>query len=258
VYFRTTYYLAPHDEAAAKPYALLQRAMQKAGRVAIATLVMRNKEYLVAIRPQGAALTLETMFFADEVRSAERELPYLSGVAEPSEREVELASVLVDAMKGEWEPERYHDTHRERVDELVEEKRQGREIVHEPAPAAAGRVVDLMEALQASVAAAAGRSSAPEAEPAPARRPVKAASAGTARRAQAPAPVRRGGGATRGQPAEASQGDGADGADEAKGRSSARRTRQAAKAAPAAGSRDAPKAKKAAKRPAAARLREVS
>ena len=153
VYFRTTYYLAPQNEAAAKAYALLREAMTEAGKVAIATLVMRNKEYLVAIRPEQDVLALETMYFADEVRPPADDLPLLAATGELSRREIDLAKILVEAMTGEWAPDRYRDTHRRRVEELVDEKRQGREIVSEVDPGTAARVVDLMEALEASVAA---------------------------------------------------------------------------------------------------------
>jgi DNA end-binding protein Ku len=151
VYYRTTYYLAPQTEPAAKAYALLVEAMRESGRVAIATLVMRNKEYLVAIRPQQGALALETMYFPDEVRRPEDEIPRMGGVDELARREVDLAKMLVEAMTGQWTPEQYHDTHRRRVEELIEEKRQGHEIVRELETGANAEVVDLMEALQASV-----------------------------------------------------------------------------------------------------------
>ena len=175
VYYRTTYFLGPQNEAAVKPYALLQRAMQLAGKVAIASLVMRNKEYLVTVRPQGDGLALETMYFADEVRSADQELPHFPHGEALSEREVELATILVDAMSGQWVPDRYHDTYREQVQQLVEQKRQGHEIVHESGPAPAAQVVDLMEALAASVAAT-GRAAANAKDSARPRRRAPAAS----------------------------------------------------------------------------------
>ena len=91
VYFNTTYYLAPEGEAAGKAYALLRQAMQESGKVAIATFVMRNKEYLVAIRPEADVLALETMYFADEVRSPSNELPNLPGTEEASDQELKMA-----------------------------------------------------------------------------------------------------------------------------------------------------------------------
>jgi DNA end-binding protein Ku len=152
VYFNTTYYLAPEGEAAAKAYALLRQAMADSGQVAIATFVMRNKEYLVAIRPDADVLALETMYFSDEVRSPTNELPHLPGAAEASEREVKMATLLIESMQSEWDPTRYHDTHRAKVEALIEEKAHGKTIaVARPAPAT--KVVDLMEALSASIKA---------------------------------------------------------------------------------------------------------
>ena len=100
VYFNTTYYLAPEGETAGKAYALLRQAMQDSGKVAIATFVMRNKEYLVAIRPEADVLALETMYFADEVRSPLNELPNLANAEEPSEREIKMAELLIESMEG--------------------------------------------------------------------------------------------------------------------------------------------------------------
>ena len=159
VYYRTTYYLAPEGKGSDKPYALLRRAMLESGKVAIATLVMRNKEYLVAIRPEAEALALETMYFADEVRSPGRDLPALPDASDVTEKEVSMAQLLIESMESEWDPEAFHDTHREKVEALVEAKRAGREIVIEAAPEPA-KVIDLFEALSASVAAAAGNTKA--------------------------------------------------------------------------------------------------
>jgi DNA end-binding protein Ku len=157
LYYRAGYYLAPQGEGAQRAYALLRHAMAAEGKVAVANLVMRNKEYLVTIRPDGPedVLVLQTMFFPDEVRSTEEQLPNLPHAERFDERELAIARQLIDAMSASWLPDNYHDTHRERVQELVESKRDGREIVVE-APAPAPRVVDLMAALEASVKAAGG------------------------------------------------------------------------------------------------------
>ena len=154
VFFRSSYYLAPEGAGADKAYALLRQAMAEAGRVAIATLVMRNKEYLVAIRPEDDALALHTMYFSDEVRNPDRELE-LPETGDVTERELSMAQLLIESMESDWDPERFHDTHREKVEALIEEKRQGHEIVLQEGPEPAAKVVDLMEALNASIAAAA-------------------------------------------------------------------------------------------------------
>jgi DNA end-binding protein Ku len=156
VYFRSSYYLAPEGAGADKAYALLRQAMAESGRVAIATLVMRNKEYLVAIRPEGDALALHTMYFSDEVRQPGQDLPELPEENEVSDRELSMAQLLIESMQNDWDPERYHDTHREKVEALIEEKRQGHEIVIQAPAEQPAKVVDLMEALNASIAAAAG------------------------------------------------------------------------------------------------------
>ena len=183
VYFRASYYLAPEGEGADKAYALLRKAMADAGRIAIATLVMRNKEYLVAVRPDGDALALHTMYFSDEVRQAGRELPALPNTDEVSDRELSMAQLLIESMESDWDPERFHDTHREKVEEIIEEKRAGHEIVLQAAPEQPAKVVDLMEALNASIKASARPDAAKPARKAAAKRtPAKATSATSAKK----------------------------------------------------------------------------
>ncbi len=193
VYYRSSYYLAPEGEGADKAYALLRRAMEESGKIAIATLVMRNKEYLVAIRPESDALALHTMYFSDEVRAPGKELPALPEDGEVTPRELSMAELLIESMENDWDPKRYHDTHREKVEELIDEKRQGHEIVIQEGPEPA-KVVDLMEALNASIKAAARpagparRSSSAKKAPAPSKKAAKTGK--TATRAKA-APRRK-------------------------------------------------------------------
>jgi len=111
---------------------------------------MRNKEYLVAIRPDADVLALETMYFSDEVRSPVKELPNLPGAGVATDQELKMAHLLIDSMEGEWEPERYHDTHRQKIEALIEQKSQGMTIAVAKAPPAT-KVVDLMAALSASI-----------------------------------------------------------------------------------------------------------
>jgi DNA end-binding protein Ku len=151
LYFRSTYYLAPDGQAGAKAYALLRRAMRDSGKVGIATLVMRAKEYLVAVRAEHDVLVLQTMYFADEVRPV-ADLPDLPAEQELSDREVQTANLLIDAMATEWDPERHHDTYRQQVRALVDQKLAGEEIVTEAEPLVrSAPVIDLMEALNESV-----------------------------------------------------------------------------------------------------------
>jgi DNA end-binding protein Ku len=152
VYYRSTYYLAPEGEAAGKAYALLRQVMRDSNKVAIGTLVMRNKEYPVAIRPDDEVLKLETMYFSDEIRSPTKDLPALPDAGEVNEREVSMAKLLLESMESEWDPEHYHDTHRQKVEELVEAKRQGNEIVVGSVEVPTTKVADLMDVLSASIA----------------------------------------------------------------------------------------------------------
>jgi DNA end-binding protein Ku len=196
VYFRATYYLAPEGEAAGRAYGLLRRVMRESNKVGIATMVMRNKEYLVAIRPDEEVLSLETMFFQDEVRSPSRELPNLEVVEEPNDREMKMATLLIDSMVGKWDPAQYHDTHRAKVEALIEQKSQGKRVIHETTGESTAKVVDLMEALNASVAASKSARSAVAKKPratsaaASKRSPAKAAAKKTPVR-KAPAQRRK-------------------------------------------------------------------
>jgi DNA end-binding protein Ku len=158
IYYRSTYYLAPEGEAANKAYALLRQVMTETNQIAIGTLVMRNKEYLVAVRPDDDVLKLQTMYFPDEIQSPGKVLEDLPGKAELSDRELSMAKLLLETMATEWDPSKYHDTHRKKVEALVEEKRLGNDVIeHSTEETAPVRVVDLMEALTASVKASSDR-----------------------------------------------------------------------------------------------------
>jgi DNA end-binding protein Ku len=151
IYYQKTYYLAPQDDNAQKAYQLLLEAMGKAGRVGVATFVMRGKQYLAAIRPQNDVLTLETMFFADEVRDPAKEIDQLPAKQRVSKRDLDMAVSLIKSMTTEWDPTNYRDTYRERVEQLIEAKRNDEEIVTEHEDVPQGEVSDLLEALRASV-----------------------------------------------------------------------------------------------------------
>lgn len=158
IFYDHPYYLAP-GAGGAKPYRLLLEAMQETGRVAIAKVVIRSKEQLVAIRPMGEALEMSTMVFADEVLSAERldELPDPDEV-KTTKRELDIAKQLVDSLAGAWEPDKYRDTYREEVIALIERKASGEEIAEQPAlDEEEAPVPDLMSALKASLDAVKSR-----------------------------------------------------------------------------------------------------
>jgi DNA end-binding protein Ku len=156
IFYDHPYHLVP-DKGAAKAYGLLLEAMRDAGKVAIARVVLRSKEQLVAIRPAGDALMMETMIFADEVVPASEidDLPDAKDL-KVSDRELKMARQLIDSLSSEFEPERYHDEYREKVLDLIERKAQGEEIVVQAEAPKPARVPDLMAALEASLAAVKG------------------------------------------------------------------------------------------------------
>jgi DNA end-binding protein Ku len=155
VYYDHPYYLVP-DKGAAKAYGLLLNAMRESGRVAIARVVLRSKEQLVAIRPDrdGELLMMETMIFADEVVPKD-DLDGLPDASElqVSDREVKMAQQLIESLASDFEPERYKDEYREKVLELIERKAEGQEITAPPEAPEPTKVPDLMAALEASLAA---------------------------------------------------------------------------------------------------------
>ncbi|MCE9623628.1 MAG: Ku protein [Actinomycetia bacterium] len=176
VYFDSAYIVAP--DKTPKPYALLTRAMEKAGKVALGRFVMRNKQYIAALRPVDGHLMMSTMVFADEVNapSAIDELAELDDV-KVSDKEVLMAEALVDSLSAAFEPNKYRDEYREQVLDLIERKAAGEEFQLPAATTSAPAVVDLMAALEASVKAAknarsrhpAGGPEAVEADAAPKR-----------------------------------------------------------------------------------------
>ena len=153
LYYDHPYYLLP-GQSAAKPYKLLVTAMEKAGKVAIARVVIRTKEQLVAIRPLGDVLAMATMNFHDEVVDPESFDEAPGEDVEATKREVDMAQQLIDSLTAEeFDPERFHDTYREAVLDMIEKKAEGQEIVLQPAEEPE-KVPDLMAALEASLATA--------------------------------------------------------------------------------------------------------
>ena len=154
VYYDHPYYLVP-DKGAGKAYRLLVDAMEEAGKVAIARVVLRSKESLVAIRSRDGALAMETMLFADEVVSPDSfEEISDGGDGKTTKRELEMAKQLIDSLTSEFEPGKYRDEYRERVLEMIERKAQGEVITIEAPAEEPQQVPDLMAALEASIASA--------------------------------------------------------------------------------------------------------
>jgi DNA end-binding protein Ku len=162
IYFSKTYYLGPGGEEAGKVYALLRSAMGDSDKAAIASFVMRGKEYLAAVRADGDLLALETLFFADEVREAHQQISNLPGRVKLTRQELRMARQLIESMTGPWRPSDYRDTYTDRVNKLIEAKKNDEEIQPADEAPPGTNVMDLGEALRASVAAAkqksAGRS----------------------------------------------------------------------------------------------------
>jgi DNA end-binding protein Ku len=151
IFFQKTYYLGPGSDETVKTYALLRDAMAETNRAAIATLVMRSKEYLAAIRVEKNLLVLETMFFADEVRDPAEVIERMPRKTRSTSQELRMAGQLIDSMTGEWRPDEFRDTYTDRVKDLIDAKRAGAEVVAEAKAPEATNVIDLMDALRRSV-----------------------------------------------------------------------------------------------------------
>lgn len=152
VYFVRPYYLLP-EEGSAKAYGLLHDSMRGSKMIGVGRFVMHNKEYLAALRPLDGVLCLETMRFSDEVIAPESLEPP-ARPAEPAGRELEMAHQLIDMLAGSFEPAKYHDEYREAVMDLVGRKAEGLEVVTPPSYEEPGKVVDLVAALEKSLAKA--------------------------------------------------------------------------------------------------------
>jgi DNA end-binding protein Ku len=160
IYLETSYYMAP-DEAGEKPYALLFDGLKKTGYVGIARISMHNREHIVVLRPGKNGVLLHTMYFAHEIRHVDEFRTDLSLV---KEKESALATSLIEALAAEFEPEKYKDNYRENLLKMIESKKAGEEVVATPEPQQ-GKVVDILEALKASLAMA-KKPAASETEPA--------------------------------------------------------------------------------------------
>lgn len=165
IYYERTYWLAPDGDAAKRAYQLLLAAMEQQGRVGIGSVVMRNKQYLTAIRPLDGVLAMSTMRFADEVvpRSDIDALP--SRRSKPDARELRMATQIVEGLAAAWNPKAYRDTYTDELRDRIKAKDEGKEIVTEQ-PKGEAKVLDLMAALEASVDAAKGKKPARRRAPA--------------------------------------------------------------------------------------------
>src|ERR1700728_5268406 len=148
VYFESSYYMLP-EEAGRRPYALLTKALEESEYVAIAKLTMHNGEYTVFLRPHKGGMMLHTMYYAEEVREVES---FGAPDVEIKDAEIKVAHQLIEALAGEWDPEKYHDTFQENLKKMIEAKLEGGEIQEVEQPKKMAPVVDLMAALKESLA----------------------------------------------------------------------------------------------------------
>jgi DNA end-binding protein Ku len=165
IFYERTYYLAPkgNDGGATKAYALLLKVMTDTERVGIGRVVLRTKQYLAAVRPlEKGVLALSTMLFADEIVPPSQIDTLPDRLPAVNDKELKMAEQLVDSLTTDWKPEKYKDTYREELLDLIEQKAEGKEIVvEEAAEDKQAKVVDLMAALEASLEAAKKGTKAP-------------------------------------------------------------------------------------------------
>jgi DNA end-binding protein Ku len=147
VYMDASYYLQP-DDAGEKPYTLLYEAMKRTGYVSIARLTMHNREHVVLVRPGPHGMILHTMYYKDEIRATDE---FRTDQTLVKENELQLATMLVQQLAAEFQPEKYKDTYRENVKALIEAKIAGQEVVEPPAAQTMAPVIDIMEALKTSL-----------------------------------------------------------------------------------------------------------
>src|ERR1051326_7987015 len=153
VYFESSYYMMP-EEAGRRPYALLTKALEDSEYVAIAKLTMHNREYTVFLRPHKGGMMLHTMYYAEEVREVEGFGP---PDVEIKDSELKVAHQLIEALAGDWDPEKYHDSFQDNLKKLIETKLEGGKVVEVEKPKKLAPVVDLMAALKQSRAEMEGK-----------------------------------------------------------------------------------------------------
>jgi len=148
ILYDKAYYLGP-DKGAERPYALLREAMKKTGRAAVAQYAVRGKQYLVLVHPHDDGIVMQQLHYAHEIR-AMGDVPL--GEAKVADAELKLAKQLIEQIASdEFHPERYKDEVRERIEEAIRRKVEGQEVTAEPAAEPAAKIIDLMEALKASL-----------------------------------------------------------------------------------------------------------
>jgi len=166
LYFKSAYYMEP-EELGKKPYHLLREALEATGKTAVAKIALREREHLAALKPVNGLLLLNTLNWPDEIRSAEG-LKGLQGEVKISPKELEMAKTLVENLADSFDPERYKDEYREALMSVIKAKAEG-QVIEAPEVRDEPKVMDLMEALRASVEAAKKQRAARHEEAAPRR-----------------------------------------------------------------------------------------
>ncbi|HKW98637.1 MAG TPA: Ku protein [Bryobacteraceae bacterium] len=147
IYLESSYYMAP-DEGGEKPYALLFEALRETKYYGVAKIAMHNREHIVILRPGNKGVLLHTMFYADELRQVEE---FRTDTSQVKEKELNLAKMLIESLMADFEPEKYSDTYRTNLQNLIQAKLEGQHVVETPTPHIAP-VIDIMEALKKSLA----------------------------------------------------------------------------------------------------------
>nr|WP_189183108.1 Ku protein [Microbispora rosea] len=177
IYFAKSYYLEP-DGQGTKPYVLLRDALERSGQVAVVKVALRQRESLAALRVRDGVFVLETMLWPDEIRKAD--FAFLEEEVDVRPQELKMAQSLIETMVADFDPTEYKDAYREALQEVIEAKVAGKEVVAPEAPAEAGPAVDLMAALRASVEAAKRERQGAAAKPPGRAAKAKAAESGAA------------------------------------------------------------------------------
>src|SRR6185437_2843208 len=150
ILFSRSYYVEP-ENTGVRAYALLRDALERSGKIAIAQVALRQRESLATLRTRDGVLVLETLLWPDEVRAAD--FPFLDDDVEVRSQELQMASSLIDSMTVDFDPDEYHDRYREALQELVEAKVEGREVLQPQPEEDTGEPTSLADALRASLAA---------------------------------------------------------------------------------------------------------
>ena len=173
IYYDNPYYIAPENELAQEAYITIRDALKKSKKIAIGQVIIANRERIVALKPCGKGLILETLRYNYEVRKAEEYFDDIKANAEPNEDQLDLALELIKRKTGDFEPRKFKDLYQEGLKEIIAAKMEKRSprIKEERAPA--GKVINIMDALRKSLEQSGGKSPAKKKKPAAKKKPAK-------------------------------------------------------------------------------------